>query len=60
VAGGFNLLLTGGANFADCRYAYATTTIEPGHATLLTGAYGNVHGIIGNEWYEPSLRRSVA
>ena len=57
--GGFNLLLTGGASFADCRYDYATTATGPGHATLLTGTYANVHGIIGNEWYEPSLRRSV-
>ena len=59
VEGGFNLLLTGGANFADCRYAYATTSTGPGHATLSTGAYANVHGIIGNEWYDPSLRRTV-
>jgi predicted AlkP superfamily pyrophosphatase or phosphodiesterase len=59
VEGGFNLLLTGGADFADCRYDYATTATGPGHATLLTGAYANVHGIIGNEWYERSLRRSV-
>jgi len=59
VEGGFNLLLTGGANFADCRYGYATTATGPGHATLLTGAYSNIHGIIGNEWYEPSLRRLV-
>jgi len=59
VAGGFNLLLNGGANFADCRYDYATTATGPGHATLLTGAYANVHGIIGNEWYEPTLRRTV-
>jgi len=59
VAGGFNLLLTGGACFADCRYDYATTATGPGHATLLTGTYPNVHGIIGNEWYDRSLRRTV-
>ena len=59
VEGGFNLLLNGGANFADCRYDYATTATGPGHATLLTGAYANLHGIIGNEWYEPTLRRTV-
>jgi hypothetical protein len=59
VQGGFNLLLTGGASFADCRYDYATTATGPGHATLLTGAYANVNGIIGNEWYDPSLRRPV-
>jgi predicted AlkP superfamily pyrophosphatase or phosphodiesterase len=59
VAGGFNLLLKGGASFADCRYDYATTATGPGHATLLTGAYPNVHGIVGNDWYDRSLRRSV-
>jgi len=57
VEGGFNLLLNGGANFADCRYDYAFTVTGPGHASLLTGAYPNVHGIIGNEWYDPSLHR---
>lgn len=59
VAGGFNLLLTSGASFADCRYDYATTSTGPGHATLLTGTYPNGHGIIGNEWYDRSLRRTV-
>jgi predicted AlkP superfamily pyrophosphatase or phosphodiesterase len=59
VEGGFNLLLSGGANFANCRYEYATTTTGPGHATLSTGAYANVHGIVGNRWYEPSLHRTV-
>jgi len=59
VEGGFNLLLTGGANFADCRYGYAATVTGPGHATLLTGAYSSLHGIIGNEWYDRSLRRPV-
>jgi len=59
VAGGFNLLLNGGACFADCRYDYATTATGPGHATLFTGTYPNVHGIIGNEWYDHSLRRTV-
>jgi predicted AlkP superfamily pyrophosphatase or phosphodiesterase len=59
VASGFNLLLTGGASFADCRYDYARTVTAPGHATLLTGAYANVHGIVGNEWYDRALRRSV-
>ena len=59
VEGGFNLLLKGGANFVDCRYDYATTATCPGHASLFTGTYPNIHGIIGNEWYDRSLRRSV-
>ncbi len=51
VPGGFNLLL-GGADFVDCRYDYAITATCPGHATLFTGAYPNIHGIIGNDWYD--------
>jgi predicted AlkP superfamily pyrophosphatase or phosphodiesterase len=59
VAGGFNLLLNGGANFVDCRYDYASTATGPGHASLLTGAYPNIHGIIDNTWYDRSLHREV-
>jgi predicted AlkP superfamily pyrophosphatase or phosphodiesterase len=58
VEGGFNLLLEG-ANFVNCRYNYATTATGPGHATLFTGGYANMHGIIGNEWYDRSGRRVV-
>jgi len=58
VGRGFNLLL-GGANFVDCRYDYATTVTCAGHATLLTGAYPNVHGIIANEWFDNRSYRKV-
>jgi len=53
---GFNLLLSG-ANFVNCRYDYAVTATGPGHATLLTGAYPDIHGIIENSWYDRSLGR---
>jgi predicted AlkP superfamily pyrophosphatase or phosphodiesterase len=59
VKGGFNRLLDGGAVFSDCRYDYATTMTGPGHATLLTGAYPNAHGIIGNDWYDRNSKREV-
>src|SRR5437016_12564506 len=55
---GFNLLLTG-ANFVNCRYEQAITITGPGHATLLTGAYPETHGIIGNEWFDRGLGRLV-
>ncbi len=58
VEGGFNLLLSG-ANFVNCRYDYATTATCPGHATLFTGAYPNMHGIIGNEWFDSARGRKV-
>ncbi len=58
VAGGFNRLMSG-ARFTHCRYDYASTITGPGHATLATGTYPNVHGIIGNAWYDRSLKRLV-
>lgn len=58
VEGGFNLLLEG-ANFVNCRYDDATTLTCPGHASLFTGAYPNVHGIIGNEWFDASRSRRI-
>ena len=58
VAGGFNRLMSG-ARFTNCRYDYATTLTGPGHATLATGSYPNHHGIIGNAWYDRSLKRQV-
>lgn len=58
VARGFNLLLSG-ASFTDCRYDYATTITGPGHATLFTGAYPNLHGIIENSWWDRAAHHSV-
>jgi arylsulfatase A-like enzyme len=58
--GGFRLLLDHGANFTDCNYEYANTRTAPGHATLLTGAYTNGHGIIDNEWWDPQKKAMVA
>src|SRR5881394_438826 len=57
--GGFRLLLDRGAYFTDCNYDYANTRTAPGHATLLTGAYSNGHGIAANEWWDPGKKRMV-
>jgi predicted AlkP superfamily pyrophosphatase or phosphodiesterase len=57
--GGFRLLLDHGAYFTDCNYNYANTRTAPGHATLLTGAYSNGHGILANEWWDPQKKRVV-
>jgi arylsulfatase A-like enzyme len=58
--GGFRLLLERGADFTDCNYDYANTRTAPGHATLLTGAYTNGHGIMANEWWDPRKKAMVA
>src|SRR3989440_1870046 len=57
--GGFRLLLDRGAYFTDCNYDYANTHTAPGHATLLTGAYSNGHGIHANAWWDPRTKRTV-
>src|SRR5438874_11424693 len=57
--GGFRLLLEHGANFTDCNYNYANTRTAPGHATLLTGAYSNGHGIMANKWWDPQKKKMV-
>jgi len=59
VEGGFRLLLDKGANFPDCNFDYANTRTAPGHATLLSGAYSDGHGILANEWWDPQKKRMV-
>lgn len=49
---GFRRLTTEGAWFVNCHYPYACTATGPGHASMLTGCGPDVHGIIGNTWYD--------
>lgn len=51
--GGIKRLMQQGAYYPRARFAYANTETGPGHATLATGAWPNVHGIVGNVWYDP-------
>lgn len=53
VQGGFNLFLEHGAVFTNCNYDYASTRTAPGHATLLTGAYADGHGLLANDYWDP-------
>jgi hypothetical protein len=59
VPNGFRLLMDKGAYFSNCNYNYANTRTAPGHATLLTGAYTNGHGIVANEWWNPAKKAFV-
>jgi len=56
---GFRLFLDRGAVFLNCYYDYANTRTAPGHATLLTGAYSNGHGIAANEWWDPAAHSVI-
>jgi predicted AlkP superfamily pyrophosphatase or phosphodiesterase len=57
--GGFRLLTDHGAYFPDCSFDYANTVTAAGHATLLTGAYSDGHGILANQWWDPQKKHMV-
>lgn len=57
--GGFNLLLDDGANFSNATFKHAINKTGPGHASLLSGSYGNVNGIITNNWYDTAKRKNI-
>jgi predicted AlkP superfamily pyrophosphatase or phosphodiesterase len=56
---GFRTFLDRGAYFENVHYDYANTQTAPGHATLLSGAYSDGHGIIANEWWNPDKKKMV-
>src|SRR4051812_16345084 len=49
---GFVRLQTDGAWFVNCHYPYSITATGPGHSSMLTGCGPDVHGIVGNGWYD--------
>jgi predicted AlkP superfamily pyrophosphatase or phosphodiesterase len=49
---GFVRLQSEGAWYVNCHYPYAMTATGPGHSSMLTGSGPDVHGIIGNTWYD--------
>ncbi|MGB9625561.1 MAG: alkaline phosphatase family protein, partial [Phycisphaerae bacterium] len=57
---GFRSLLRRGTFFRSARFEHGITFTAVGHATLFTGGHVPDHGIAGNEWFDASLRRSVA
>jgi hypothetical protein len=52
---GFARLQRDGAWFTNCHYPYAITTTGPGHASILTGACPDAHGIVNNNWIEKGV-----
>lgn len=57
--GGFKRLLEGGANFQNSHYRHAVTQTAPGHATILSGAHPEVHGVIANDWMDRDLWETI-
>ncbi len=59
VAGGFKRLLNDGFSCENTFIPYTPTYTAAGHASVYTGSVPAFNGIVGNNWYDRSLRRSV-
>jgi predicted AlkP superfamily pyrophosphatase or phosphodiesterase len=57
-SGGFQRLLAGGAYYPNC-FLESTTFTASGLATLSTGTYPSVHGIVADRWYDRSLHEVI-
>jgi predicted AlkP superfamily pyrophosphatase or phosphodiesterase len=57
-SGGFRRLTETGSYFPDCRIESSTFTAS-GLATIATGAYPNVHGIVADRWYDRAAHAAV-
>jgi predicted AlkP superfamily pyrophosphatase or phosphodiesterase len=50
--GGFRYLMEEGVVFRNAHHPHANTETIVGHATLATGTYPSVHGMVGNLWFD--------
>jgi len=56
---GLKRLLEAGAVFTNAKYRHACTETGPGHSVLLSGRSPRGSGIVGNIWYDRTLRQRV-
>jgi Type I phosphodiesterase / nucleotide pyrophosphatase len=56
--GGFRRLMSEGSYFPDCRFVSSTFTAT-GLATLMTGTWPEVHGVVADSWYDRTTRKPV-
>ncbi len=57
--GGFKRLVEEGFNFKNAHFNYIPTYTAPGHASVFTGTTPQIHGIIGNNWYDKFEKKDV-
>ncbi len=57
--GGFKRLLRDGFNCRNHHYHYAMTVTAAGHAAVYTGSIPAISGMIGNEWFDQKLGKTV-
>ena len=57
--GGFKRMINEGFNCKNNYFNYIPTKTGPGHASIFSGTTPKYHGIIGNNWFDKSLKRKV-
>lgn len=57
--GGFKRLINEGFEFKNNHFNYIPTYTGPGHASVYTGTYPAIHGVIANDWYDKEIKASV-
>jgi len=57
--GGFKRVLKEGFSCENAFIPYAQTATAAGHSSVYTGSVPAINGIMGNEWYDRSLKRDV-
>lgn len=57
--GGFKRILREGFSCENTHIPYAQTVTGAGHACVYTGSVPSINGIMGNDWYDHSLKRQV-
>ena len=56
---GFKRLMEKGFVFHNANFNYMPTYTGPGHAAIYTGTTPSVNGIVGNDWYNRKLGKSM-
>ncbi len=56
---GFKRLLNNGFVLNDVHLNYTPTHTAVGHSSIYTGTTPSIHGIIGNNWYDKFLHKSI-
>ena len=56
---GLKRVLREGFSCENAQIPYAQTVTAAGHACVYTGSVPAINGIMGNEWYDRSLKRDV-
>jgi predicted AlkP superfamily pyrophosphatase or phosphodiesterase len=57
---GLRRMLREGASWIDCNYDHSLTYTAPSHATMMTGAYPALTGIIANDWPDRETGKKVS